>query len=296
MKISKLNQFIQKEDNKTALIIDFHNLVYRTVNVAHHQAPDDEDFLYWKYLIMNSLFASLKQFKPSKVIIAIDSSNSWRKEIYSDYKAHRKEQRDKSKIDYDKFHKVLNVFQDSLKKEFSNIYFIKVDKCEGDDVIATICKERLLDYKKIIVSGDKDFVQLLQYKNIKLYNPMDHEFVENINPKMQLELKILIGDKSDNITAIKPKFGIKSAEKVLNDGLSDILLDEAINAKYKINRQIIDFDYIPEDIQLGILKEFDEYKIKKIVGMNVLHWLAVHKINKFSEDFSYYFTLLEYLS
>jgi 5'-3' exonuclease len=296
MKVSTLSKFMEMEENKTVLLVDFYNLVYRTLHVAFYQVPEDTEFQYWKYLMINSLFASLKQFKPNKVIFAIDMYNSWRKKIYKEYKANRKEQRDKSKIDYKKFYEVLDDFILNYKKHFSNIYFLRINEAEGDDVIATICKSKFEDYKKIIISGDEDFIQLLQYKNVKIFNPNKKDFTTVLNPKIQLELKILTGDKSDNISAVKPKCGIKTAEKILNSGLDVFLQDEVINDKYKINRQLIDFEYIPSDISKRICEDFDNYELKKPNAMKILMWFGQNKINKFSDEFSFYFSLLEKLN
>ena len=101
MKVKQgLDAFIEREagdlDGERVLIIDAHNLIYRTVHVANFSAPEDEDFEYWKYLMINSLFASIKRFEPTKVVYALDGYRSWRKNEYTEYKAHRKLDRNKS--------------------------------------------------------------------------------------------------------------------------------------------------------------------------------------------------------
>ena len=69
----------------------------------------------------------------------------------------------------------------------------------------------------VIVTSDKDYVQLMQYDNVRLFDPVKREFIEEEDPKRQLDIKILTGDKSDNIPNVKPLVGEKTAMKVLDD-------------------------------------------------------------------------------
>jgi 5'-3' exonuclease len=295
MKISKMDQFLDIEREKTVLIFDFNNLAYRTLHVAFKEDESDTEFIYWKYLVVNSILTALKKFKPNRVVLAIDSKKPWRKKIYSAYKEHRKELKEKSKIDYEKFYKVVDNFIGSFKETFSNIYCIKVDDAEADDIIAILSKYEMVDYKKIIISGDSDFNQLLSTKNVKLYNPREMKFVECLNPKLLLEIKILTGDKSDNIYPIKKRVGDVTARKILNQGLDNYLQSENLNDKYKINRQLIDFNYIPKEISDKIKNEFNSYNIDKISSSKIMMWFGSNKMRRFNEDIQMYFKLLKEL-
>ena len=186
---------------KKALIFDTHNLIFRTLFVAHHEDPLDLEFKYWKTLMLQSINAAIKKFKPSRVIMALDKGGSWRKEVYSLYKENRKDGRDESPIDFDKFFPILEDFFESFKRVFPNVYVIKVDKCEGDDIIAVLVRDILPDWECICISSDRDMYQLYKNKNYKQYDPIKKIIVNCINPKQYLLVKVIMGDKGDNIPA-----------------------------------------------------------------------------------------------
>lgn len=292
---SKLNNFITIEREKKMLIFDVHNLAYRTLHIAYFQAPEDEDFLYWKYLMINSIFTAIKQFDPTRVIMAFDAKRSWRKDIYQNYKAQRKEARSKSKIDFELFYKALDSFIESFKIIFSNFYCLKIEHCEADDIIAII-SQMDDDYKKVIISMDSDLIQLLRYKNVKIYSPIKKEFVVCLNPKLSLELKILTGDKSDNIPGVKSKCGEKTALKIIDNGLDIFLQNEEFKQNYQRNKQLIDFEFIPQNIINTITEEYNNYEIKKINQLQVWQWLLTNKMQKFADDVSIYIPFLNRIS
>ena len=292
---SKLNNFVNFEREKKMLIFDVHNLAYRTLHIAYFQAPDDEDFLFWKYLMINSIFTAIKQFGPTRVIMAFDAKHSWRKDIYQNYKAQRKEARVKSKIDFELFYKALDSFIESFKIIFSNFYCLRIDKCEADDIIAII-SQMDDDYKKVIISMDSDLIQLLRYKNVKIYSPIKKEFVSCLNPKIELELKILMGDKSDNIPGVKSKCGKATALKIIDSGIDIFLQNEEFKSNYQRNKQLIDFEFIPQNIINTITEEYKSYEIKKINQLQVWHWLLTNKMQKFADDISVYIPFLSRIS
>jgi len=288
LRSTKLNSFLKIEDSNKVLIIDLNNLAYRVLHIAHSSAPDDIEFNYWKYLMINSIFTSLKIFDPTKVIIAIDHPNSWRKSVYSEYKANRKENRKASAIDFDQFYKVLDAFLISFKEVFSNFYVLKVDRCEADDIIAIVAKELFSGMTKIIVSMDSDLHQLLQYKGVKVYNPIEKKFIESLNPKYMLEIKILTGDKTDNIKAIRPRLGKGTAKKIMDNGLDIFLQNEENKSLYTRNKQLIDLDFIPLELINNIKNEINSYQISKLNEMKLFNWLMKNKIQKFAEELTLY--------
>lgn len=290
---SKLSKYINQEKRKTVLFFDTHNLIYRTLFIGHFQDPDDDKFMFWKYLMANSIFTAIKQFEPDKVVFAIDSKYSWRKDIYSNYKGQRKAARTKSVVDFETFFPVMDSFLESLKKTFTNMYCIKVNKCEGDDIIAILTKNRFQDFSKIIISTDKDLHQLLMNKRVKIYDPIKRKFKEILNPKMDLELKIITGDPSDNIPKIKERCGKGTATKMLKDGLDIYLANDEIRKRYELNKRLIDFEFIPNDIEESILEEFDNYEIKKLDGYGVYNWLIENKIRKLRDDLQIYSPFLK---
>ncbi len=298
-KKSGLKKFIGEEldlEVEKVLILDGHNLIYRTAHVANYQAPEDIEFGYWKYLIVNSFLTTIKNFEPNKVIFAIDSGKSWRWKIYNEYKSHRKAARNKSTLDFEKFFKVSNQFMKDLATVFSNIYFLNVDLCEGDDIIAILSTKKFITSKVSIISTDKDMIQLLTNKNIQVYNPIKKRFIKCLNPRKELELKILTGDNSDNIPGIKSGVGLKTAEKLLNEGLDKLLTDKKLKKNYKRNKTLISFEDIPKNISKSIITHYENYKLEKYDGTKIWHFLIKNKITKLADNLGIYSPYIKHLS
>lgn len=189
-----------------------------------------------------------------KIIIGKDCPRQdiWRKQIYYDYKSNRI---DESDISY--FFRL--AYDELLCSELLN-YTIKIlghPQLEADDCIA-IYTEQLLkfdpDSKIYIIASDTDYLQLAySCEQIKIYDLAFKNLKEqNSNKNCNLFCKILMGDKSDNIKAIMPKCGIKTAQKYDdNKELFNELLEnnEEIRNKYEFNRLLMDFNFIPENLK-----------------------------------------------
>jgi len=290
---SKLSEFFEENTLTTGehiLFIDIHNLVYRTLAIASMKVPDDLEFNYWKHLFVNNIFSSIRQFEPSKVIFAFDGRKLWRKDIYKQYKEGRKEARDKSTIDFASFWKVLDTFMPDMRNSFSNMYFLKMDECEADDIIAILTKEKFKNSEKVtIISTDKDFIQLLNMRNVNLYNPIKKANVQSINPVKDLQIKILMGDKSDNIPSVRKGTGPKKALSIIQEGLDNYLDScEDVKKAYERNRSIIDFNLIPQRIKDVVLGGYDGYNITDYNGTKMWQFLLKNNLAKLADDLNHF--------
>ena len=209
-----------------------------------------------------------KIFDTSTVIFCMDSpkENIWRNELMKGYKADRCDLSTKTN-----FKPVFNqtyttIIPKIIKENKDRIHKIRIDKLEADDIIAVICKHYEKKYpeeKVYLISGDKDFLQLgrenlifINYKSKELFTLTVEE------AKEQLKLKILNGDCSDNILTIFPKdrkiLSLKKRKELIeNEDKLKEYLDEnpEIKEKYKINCKMIDFNFIPKELQKEIIKE-----------------------------------------
>jgi 5'-3' exonuclease len=192
--------------------------------------------------------------------------NIWRNELMKNYKADRCDLSTKTN-----FKPVFNetyttIIPKIIKENKDRIHKIRIDKLEADDIIAVICKHYEKKYpeeKVYLISGDKDFLQLgrenlifINYKSKELFTLTVEE------AKEQLKLKILNGDCSDNILTIFPKdrkiLSLKKRKELIeNEDKLKEYLDEnpEIKEKYKINCKMIDFNFIPKELQKEIIKE-----------------------------------------
>ena len=264
---------IETNEKKTALIFDTYNLIFRTLFVANSEDPLDLQFKYWKTLMLQSINATVRKFKPNRLILALDTGYSWRKKMYSEYKASRAKGREESPIDFDIFFPILKEFLESFKSTFKNCYVLGVDECEGDDLIAVLTKDILVGWDIICVSSDRDMYQLYKRPGYRQYDPIKKKFISCINPTQYLLLKVIMGDKGDNIPAIKEKTGPVGAEKILRN-LDEALKDDQTNKNFIRNKLLIDFDCIPEDIATAIKKVWIDYQVEEFRGRALMDFFV----------------------
>ncbi len=332
-----MEDYFDTERTKLKVVmVDFNNLAHVKLfgaNSSYLQKVSDPNYqmtptdLYdiWKNYMVQSLFDFVKNFKPDKFIIAVDSK-SWRKKFYSEYKGNRDAQREASTVDFETFYPVMNQLVEDLKQILPNAIILKVDESEVDDIIAVLSKTTFKDDDVIIVSTDKDFRQLLQYKNVRIYNPDSRvkAFVTSLNPKEELNFKVMIGDSGDNIGNILKmpstfdSVGEKSigvgpavAEKILSEGLeSEYVIERVLNKypnisneaiikhvkeNYQRNLKLISFEHIPLEIQKRIQEEYSKYQIKKFSQMSCFTWLIENKIRLVADNLQTYSMFLKEL-
>ena len=143
-------------------------------------------------------------------------------------------------------------------------------KCEADDIIATLVKYYHQHEDIMIVSGDKDFIQLQQYKNVKQYAPIQKEFVgEGIDPKQYLIEQILKGDRSDGVPNILSEDDVfvtgekqKPMTKKRMEEYSNIdNHTQYISKNYNRNKMLIDLSMIPPAYEESIINSYQKYKV-----------------------------------
>lgn len=263
------------------LIIDGNNIAYK--NLFNSPNPEDDvDFSLWRHKFLSNIIDYLEQFKPDEAILVFDVKNSWRYDIYPRYKEKRASFKENSKVDFDKFYPALSEFSKDIKTYFTSLKVISLDRTEGDDIVAILSKKfESEDKDVVIISADKDFYQLHSPK-IKQYNPVQRQFIEVINPQMEKTIKVLIGDmKSDSIPAIKKRFGVVSATKVIKEGL-DTFLDLPENKEIKLNyirnQRLIDFDFIPDYIKESIINSYNSYDFKSIDSLKIIRFFKKYKL------------------
>jgi len=221
-----------------------------------------------RHMILNSIRMYRTQFSKEygEVVLTYDSKHYWRREVFPQYKAGRKKGREKDNKDWDKIFGVLNKikaeFKDNLPYKYLEVY-----GCEADDIIATLCKNNK-DEKIMIISGDKDFIQLHKYTNVEQYSPILKKYVNGHNPDTYIKEHILKGDTSDGVPNVlspdntfvdglrQRPLGRKKIENWLNINI-DTLHDE-VKRNYQRNDKLINLDNVPEELEKEIMFEFKE--------------------------------------
>ena len=225
----------------------------------------EEDMV--RHMILNSIRMYRTMFKEEygEIVLAYDSRHYWRRDIFPQYKMNRKKGRDKDNFDWDSIFGLLN----AMKSEFKEILpykFVEVYGAEADDFIATLCKE-YQDQKTMIISGDKDFIQLQKYKNVSQYSPILKKMVNGHNPDTYIKTHILKGDSSDGVpNVLSPDHtfveGLRqrplSKKKIEAWIKSETGMSDEVKRNYQRNHKLINLDNTPEDLQRSILDTFNE--------------------------------------
>ena len=181
----------------------------------------------------------------------------WRNKLYSDYKGTRK-----NDTGVGKFFQM--IYENNLFQEAGVQKVISYNTLEADDCIAITAKHIYDNYPEAniwIISSDMDYMQLA-CDRIRIFNLKYKELIESKkclgDAKMDLFCKIVAGDKSDNIPAVFNKCGIKTAMKYYNSPelfKEKLKSDPDAQQKYERNQQIIDFNYIPDELINGFKRD-----------------------------------------
>ncbi len=138
-----------------------------------------------KHMILNSIRKINKDFRNEfgKLVICTDSYVYWRKSAFQYYKANRKKDRDESEVDWPMVFETLNAVRDDLKNYFP-YKVMNVPNAEADDVIAILTNQYKHQEKILIVTSDKDMIQLLD-NNVSIYRPKEEELLVYENSELQ---------------------------------------------------------------------------------------------------------------
>ena len=221
-----------------------------------------------RHMILNSIRLYRQQFTKEygEVVLTYDSKHYWRREYFPNYKASRRKGREKDSKDWDAIFGVLNKikaeFKDNLPYKYLEVY-----GAEADDIIATLCKN-FQDEKIMIVSGDKDFIQLQKYPNVKQYSQILKKYVNGHDPNTYIKEHILKGDTSDGVPNVlspdntfvdgirQRPLGRKKIENWLDIDIDD--LQEEVKRNYQRNDKLINLDNVPEELEKEIMVDFCE--------------------------------------
>ena len=219
--------------------------------------------------------------KYGEVVLCYDDKNYWRRDIFPFYKKNRKQEREASKYDWDKVFSVLNKVRDELRENFP-YKVLQVQGAEADDIVAALCMDnakRATPEPVLILSADKDFIQLHKYDFVSQYDPIRNRWIENENPVMYLQEHIVRGDRSDGIPNIltcddaivngKPQKKM-SKEKIAS--LANMKPEDFSNfirlRNWKRNAELIDFTRIPTPVIERIENTSSKVKVRDSVNIN----------------------------
>jgi 5'-3' exonuclease len=223
-----------------------------------------------RHMVLNSLRAHNKKFRKDygEMVIACDSGKVWRRQAFPNYKAGRKANREKSEHNWELIFDILAKVKNEIK-QFLPYKVIELETAEADDIIAVLTR-RVKD-KILILSGDKDFIQL-HNERIRQYNPVLNKFVgKDENPSLYIKEHILRGDRSDGIPNVLSDDNVfiegrrqtplskKKVESWVNEVVPTFTEEQQKN--YERNRQLIDLNCIPKELEDKINREFENIEV-----------------------------------
>ena len=240
-----------------------------------------------RHMVINSLRGINLKFKEQygTMILCADAGEVWRRDVFPNYKHSRRKGREASTTDWVNIFLVLSEIRKEIAENFPYVV-LHIEKVEADDIIGTLVLNHT-NTPIMIVSGDKDFIQLQTNPNVKQYAPIQKTFVgEGIDPKRFLHEQIIKGDRSDgipNILSPDDIFLTGEKQRPINKkrleewaNVSNIPLGSETSKYYERNKQLIDLSCMPKELERTIINTYREYKIPN--RSKLLPYFIQHKL------------------
>jgi hypothetical protein len=272
------------------ILVDMNQISLASLMMHLHMNKGELDEEMVRHMILNSvrMYRTMFNEKYGEIVLTYDSRAYWRREIFPQYKHSRKKSRESDGKDWNSIFGVLNKIKDEIK-EFLPYKVVETHGAEADDVIAILCKHYQSE-KIMIVSGDKDFIQLQKFPNVKQYSPITKKMINGMNPDDYLKEHVLKGDTSDgvpNVLSPDNTFvdGIRqrplSKKKIATMVEGDFPNDE-VKRNYQRNKKLIDLTCSPDELRSEIL---DTYKSAPVNDRSkILNYFIKQRLKTLTES------------
>jgi len=254
------------------ILVDLNQVLISNLMVQTRGQADvkpNEDMI--RHMVINSLRGFNAKFrqKYGKMILCSDAGDPWRRDIFPNYKYSRRKNRVDSDFDWDNIFNIITNIKNEIKENFPYVVMYN-EKCEADDIIATLVKYYHQSEPIMIVSGDKDFIQLQRFTNVEQFAPIQKKFLgEDVIPEQFLLEHIIKGDRSDGIpnilspddcfvTGEKQKPITKKRLEEFSNGQN---LEGEVKANFERNKKLVDLLQIPQAYEDAIINSYQKYKV-----------------------------------
>ena len=279
------------------ILVDMNQVTISNLMIQMKNEPLSVDLV--RHLVLNSIRSYRTKFfnEFGELILCYDDKHYWRRDLFPYYKSNRKKDRTESNLNWNELFETLNLIRDELKETFP-YKVLQVDGAEADDIIATIVnlvsKTPNLFEKILIMSGDKDFIQLQTHENVQQYSPTLKKFINGVDPNIYKIEHIFKGDRGDGIPNIlspdntfveglrqKPlgKNKIDSWKQVGTWPIDD--WNEEIKRNYQRNCKLIDLDLIPSHIRDTIYYSWKQES--ETSRSKILPYFMKHRLRELTE-------------
>ena len=255
------------------ILVDMNQVTISNLMMQLGSKRDNElDENLVRHMVLNSIRGYRSRFHEAfgEMVLCYDSKKYWRRDYFPNYKSNRKKDRANSGLDWNTIFETLNNIRDEIKETFP-YKVLEVEGAEADDCIAAIVQhvaETPSEFEHILIlSGDKDFIQLHKYNNVQQYSPTVKKFIKEIDPDIYIREHVLKGDRSDGVPNFlspdntfvdelrqKP-LTKKKLETWIDLEPTDYCSDEMLR-NYQRNKTLIDLECIPSDLKVKILEDY----------------------------------------
>jgi DNA polymerase-1 len=233
-------------------LIDGYALIYRAffamISRPLRTSRGENTSAVWG--VANFLQRLFAEYRPTHVAWVHDSGTSFRSAVYRDYKATRQKLDEELQEDFDRSVERIRALLEAFR-----VPLVELEGYEADDVIGTLAERAAREgIEAVIVSGDKDFYQLIG-PGISLLNPgrggpaaVDEQWVDatnahermGVSPERVVDYLALVGDSSDNVPGVRG-VGDKTARQLLEEyGSLDAILAGVADVKGKRAREALE--------------------------------------------------------
>lgn len=273
------------------VIVDFNGLAIGSIMGQLQRGEELSENLV-KHIILNNLRVYRNKYKEAdhgKMVIACDSY-SWRKDVFPEYKAARRANRESDKHDWQQIFDLIESTLQDLRENFPYAV-IKIDSAEADDIIGALTVE-MSDFggeDVVIISADKDFIQLQQYGHVIQWSPMFNKMIKEDNPRKYLFEHLLKGDSSDgvpNANSHDDVFTTGSRQTPMTQKQIDkywdnhddleMIMKPNVYRNFMRNVQMIDLTNTPDGIREAAINTYKNYKYPS--RQNILTYLIENRM------------------
>ena len=275
------------------ILVDMNQVTISNLMIQMKDEPLSEDLV--RHMVLNSLRSYKTKFSKDfgELVLCYDDKHCWRKDYFPYYKQNRKKARSESSLDWNELFDILTKIQNELEENFP-YKVLKINGAEADDIIAILSNKISSTpnlYEEIlIISGDKDFIQLHQSDNVKQYSPTLKKYVVDENPEQYKFEHIIRGDKGDGVPNVLSQDTVfvedlrqrPITKKKLTEWKENGIPEGEIKRNYQRNKTLIDFDSIPNELGELIYNKWVD-KITQNDKSKILPYFMKHRLKELTE-------------
>ena len=275
------------------ILVDMNQVTISNLMIQMKDEPLSEDLV--RHMVLNSLRSYKTKFSKDfgELVLCYDDKHCWRKDYFPYYKQNRKKARSESSLDWNELFDILTKIQNELEENFP-YKVLKINGAEADDIIAILSNKISSTpnlYEEIlIISGDKDFIQLHQSDNVKQYSPTLKKFMVDENPEQYKFEHIIRGDKGDGVPNVLSQDTVfvedlrqrPITKKKLTEWKENGIPEGEIKRNYQRNKTLIDFDSIPNELGELIYNMWVD-KITQNDKSKILPYFMKHRLKELTE-------------